>query len=77
MAYQVATIKRTTVVTSLKAAVSWADGYANEVKKHKGKEVESGIKIGQTYFTSRPRGTLSAHGFGKKQAAILARTRGL
>lgn len=77
MAYQVATIKRTTVVTSPKAAVSWADGYANEVKKHKGKEVESGIKIGQTYFTSRPRGTLSAHGFGKKQAAILARTRDL
>ena len=77
MAYQVATIKKTTVVTSAKRAVGWADGYCNEIKKHKGKEVEGGILIGQTYFTSRPRGTLSAHGFGKKEVARLNRTRGL
>ena len=77
MAYQVATIKKTTVVTSAKRAVGWADGYCNEIKKHKGKEVEGGILIGQTYFTSRPRGTLSAHGFGKKEVARLNRTRSL
>ena len=77
MAYQVATIKKTTVVTSAKRAVGGADGYCNEIKKHKGKEVEGGILIGQTYFTSRPRGTLSAHGFGKKEVARLNRTRGL
>jgi len=77
MPSQVATLKRTTVVISPKAAVAWADGYANEFKKHRGKEVEDGIEIGKNYFTTRPRGTLSAHGFGRRRTQELSRSSGL
>jgi hypothetical protein len=69
-----ATIRRTSVVTSPKVVITWAGSYANEVRKHKGKEPEDGIAVGETYFTSRSMGELSIHGFGRQRVRQLKRT---
>ena len=78
MSYKVAVMKRTKVVTSPKAAVQWASGYVDETRKHAGNlEYKNGILIGKNYFTSRPPGTLTVHGYGKSRVDTIARTQSL
>jgi ribosomal protein S19E (S16A) len=74
MSTPAATIRRTSVVASPKVVISWAGAYANEVRKHKSQEPEDGIAVGKTYFTSRPMGELSIHGYGRQRVRQLKRT---
>lgn len=44
--------------------MEWVGGYVNEVEKHKGEDLaQVGLGIGRNYFSSRPPGLLSAHGY--------------
>ena len=72
--------KRTKSLSNARAAVSWAKDYQDEVSKHKKKlqdekeqdKLENlGMGLGRTYYTSRPAGLLSAHGFVKQEVAQL------
>ena len=65
-------LKRTKSLSSPKAAVAWAQSYLDEKAKHKKKPGEPeekledlGMQLGKNYFTTRPAGTLSAHGYVK------------
>jgi hypothetical protein len=65
-------LKRTKSLSSPKAAVAWAQSYLDEKAKHKKKPGEAeqklediGMQVGRSYFTTRPVGTLSAHGYVK------------
>lgn len=78
MAFKAAILKRTQVVTSPKTAIGWASSYVDKTRKYKGDlKFENGIEVGKTYFTSRPPGTLSVHGFGRARVETIARTQGL
>jgi hypothetical protein len=77
MAYKPAIMKRTTMATSAKGAVGWASSYVDETRKRKKKDGVEGLEIGKTYFTSRPAGTLSVHGYGKKRVDLIVRTKEL
>lgn len=44
--------------------MEWVGGYVNEVEKHKGEDLgQVGLGIGRNYFSNRPPGLLSAHGY--------------
>lgn len=56
--------KRTKSVSVPWRATGWVKGYLDETQKHKGKDLSMiGLQIGKNYFTSRPPGQLSAHGY--------------
>lgn len=58
--------KRTKSVSIAWRATGWFKSYLNETEKHKGKDLSGiGLQIGKNYFTSRPPGQLSAHGYVK------------
>lgn len=70
--------KRTKSLTSPRAVMKWAGDYVDESRKHKGQDLgELGIGIGKKYFTSRPTGALTAHGYAKKRTEIVSVTLGL
>jgi hypothetical protein len=69
-------LKRTKMLTSPKAAVAWARDYCDEKAKHlkklqeekeREKLEDQGMQIGKNYFSTRPVGTLSAHGYIKPE----------
>lgn len=44
--------------------MEWVGGYVNEMEKHKGKDLgQVGLGIGRNYFSTRPAGLLTAHGY--------------
>ncbi len=44
--------------------MEWVGGYINEVEKHKGEDLaQVGLGIGKNYFSTRPAGLLTAHGY--------------
>lgn len=44
--------------------MEWVAGYVNELEKHKGKDLaQVGLGIGAKYFSTRPTGLLTAHGY--------------
>lgn len=63
--------KRTKMVTKLKTAVQWLDSYADEERKHGGKQPEAGLSKGTHYVTTRPNGTVSAHGYLKPKIDLI------
>src|ERR1039458_8481873 len=81
--------KRTKSLSNPRAAVSWAKDYQDELSKNKKRLQEEkeqgklekmgvgGIGWGRTYYTSRPAGLLSAHGFVKQEVAQLQLAYGL
>ncbi len=78
MSFKVAVLKRTAIVTSAKTAVAWAGSYVDETKKNKNKpEAENGIAVGKTYFTSRPPGALTVHGYGRGRTEAISRAQGI
>ena len=78
MSFKPAVFKRTKLITSPKAAVQWASAYVDETRKHRGNlEYGNGIMLGKNYFTSRPIGALTVHGYGKERTSLLARTKEL
>ena len=57
-------LKRTKSLKRAAAAMEWVGEYVDEVEKHKGKDLrQMGLGIGKTYFSTRPPGLLSAHGY--------------
>ncbi|MBE0541964.1 MAG: hypothetical protein IH623_11300 [Verrucomicrobia bacterium] len=57
-------LKRTKSLKRTAAAMEWVGGYVNEVEKHKGKDLgQVGLGIGRKYFSTRPPGLLTAHGY--------------
>lgn len=57
-------LKRTKSLKRTAAAMEWVGGYVNEVEKHKGKDLaQVGLGTGKKYFSTRPPGLLSAHGY--------------
>lgn len=57
-------LKRTKSLKRTAAAMEWVGGYVNEVEKHKGEDLaQMGLGIGRKYFSSRPPGLLSPHGY--------------
>jgi hypothetical protein len=79
--------KRTKSVSSPKAAVAWARDYCSEKAKHAAKLAQEqaeedklenqGMRIGVNYFTTRPTGLLSAHGFVKDSVSQIKLAYGL
>jgi hypothetical protein len=67
--------KRTKSVSIAWRATGWVKSYLDETEKHKGKDLSMiGLQIGKNYFTSRPSGQLSAHGYLKGQIEALKLT---
>lgn len=57
-------LKRTKSLKRTAAAMEWVGGYVNEVEKHKGKDLgQVGLGLGRKYFSIRPAGLLTAHGY--------------
>jgi hypothetical protein len=57
-------LKRTKSVKRTAAAMEWVGGYVNEVEKHKGEDLaQVGLGIGRNYFSTRPAGLVTAHGY--------------
>ncbi len=57
-------LKRTKSLKRTAAAMEWVGGYINEVEKHKGEDLARvGLGLGRKYFSTRPPGLLSAHGY--------------
>ena len=71
-------VKRTKVVTTIRGAMAWAQAYIAEERKHKGEDYgELGMGLGKKYYTSRPVGALTAHGYAKLRVDALALSRNL
>ncbi len=67
-------LKRTKSLKRTAAAMEWVGGYINEVEKHKGEDLaQMGLGIGRNYFSTRPPGLLSAHGYIRGEAEEIRR----
>ena len=54
--------------------MEWVGAYINEVEKHKGKDLaQVGLGIGKNYFSTRPAGLLTAHGYIRGQVDEIGR----
>jgi hypothetical protein len=57
-------LKRTKSLKRTAAAMEWVGEYVDEVEKHKGKDLRQvGLGVGKKYFSTRPPGLLTAHGY--------------
>jgi hypothetical protein len=67
-------LKRTKSLKRTAAAMEWVGEYVDEVGKHKGKDLgQLGLGIGKKYFSTRPPGLLTAHGYIRGQVDELRR----
>lgn len=63
-------LKRTKSIRKTAAAVAWISQYVDEVEKHKEKDLrQMGLGLGKRYFSTRPPGLLSAHGYIRETVA--------
>ena len=71
-------VKRTKSATQTRGVMNWANSYIDETKKHAMEDISSlGMQIGKMYFTSRPVGSISAHGYAKKKVDAITMTKGI